>query len=354
MRVLFIAYVDADFVSSGSGVRPTKMLCAFREEGHDVIVLSGNQVHKKRTDRIRNIKNEIARKKPDICYIESPTYPIMLYSDRELIKIIHDMGIPIGYFYRDFYRKFPELFPRRKSLDGRIKDIALDFLQWRTDCVLRYCNIVYVPSEEARRLLNYRDVRPLPPAGENRLIPNRKPNHTAIYVGGITEHYGGKFLLDVFNELHKRQDDYRFILVCRKEEWDQFNNPYGRPEWLEIHHTSGDDGLAPLYRRAAIATTGKSDNVYNEFAVSVKTFEYLSYGLPQVVVKSKAIERIITSEKIGIAIEQDVCSFADAIEGILDNPSCYQEFQNNIKKSLLNRNLWVHRVRQIVSDLHEN
>ena len=105
------------------------MLQAFREEGHELITLTGWQTAADRVEKIRGVLREIRRSKPDLCYIESPTYPIMRHADRKLIRTIHRMGIPIGYFYRDFYRKFPDEFPRRRSLRGRAKEFALDILQ---------------------------------------------------------------------------------------------------------------------------------------------------------------------------------------------------------------------------------
>ena len=41
MIVLYITYVNSDEIFSGSGVRPAKMLNAFKQEGHEVIVLQG-------------------------------------------------------------------------------------------------------------------------------------------------------------------------------------------------------------------------------------------------------------------------------------------------------------------------
>ena len=52
--VLYISYVDENELSSGSGVRPAKMLKAFRDLGYDMIVLSGEQTSKQRVRRILN------------------------------------------------------------------------------------------------------------------------------------------------------------------------------------------------------------------------------------------------------------------------------------------------------------
>lgn len=350
MRILFIAYVDLDKGTSGSSVRPAKMLKAFQDEGHEMIVLSGVQTGKDRIRRIRDVLREIKESKPDLCYIESPTYPIMRHADRKLIKIIHEMGVPIGYFYRDFYRKFPKEFPRRKTISGKIKDVGLDYLQFLTDCCLNNCDIIYVPSDEAAKLLEYKDIRPLPPAGENHLCLRKEFSKSAIYVGGIGKAYNIGLLLDTFEQLNNGTNTYTLILVCRKAEWDAFKHSCKEAAWLKVHHASGKQ-LDALYAKASIAISIKASTPYNDFSISVKTFEYLGYGLPQIVNNGKAITELIEREKIGLSVEPTVETFASAVKLLLNNPRMYASFQNSIQESLLERNLWIHRVRQVVSEL---
>lgn len=184
MRILYINYVDDKKLLSGSSVRPAKILKAFSESGHEVIVLSGNQFNSDRVRKVKNMLKELKHVRLDLCYIESPTYPIVQHSDRTLIKRIHQIGIPMAYFYRDFYRKFPEQFPRKTGIVGHLKDYGLDVLQYLTDRVIKNCDIVYFPSMEATKLFDYKDKRVLPPAGENCLSEKKERAHVGIYVGG--------------------------------------------------------------------------------------------------------------------------------------------------------------------------
>lgn len=350
MRVLYITYIDTDSLSSGSAVRPAKMLKAFQEEGHELIVLSGNQVGENRRTSIRNVLQEVKRKRPDICYIESPTYPIMLHADRKLIKTIHKMGIPIGYFYRDFYRKFP-LQSRKTGILRRVKDWGLDFLQWCTDRVLRYCDIVYLPSEACKELFSYKDMRTLPPAGSDNLFPEHKAfGDTCIYVGGIGGHYDGKLLLDAFQLLAERDPRFHLILVCREKEWDRFEHPCKQAAWLEVHHTSGD-GLTELYRRASVGLVVHKKHAYNRYAIPIKTFEYMSYGLPIVSVDVESLAMFIRQEGVGKVVDASPAAYADGIQQILQDPESYQGYAAAVRQSLFEKNLWVHRVRQVTADL---
>ena len=350
VRVLYISYVDAKASSSGSGVRPAKMLKAFREAGHELIVLSGNQAGKDRVQNVESALQEVRKRKPDLCYIESPTYPIMRHADRKLIQSIHRMGVPIGYFYRDFYRMFPEEFPGRKDFFGRCKDLGLNVLQALTDRCLYNCDIVYVPSAEAAHLLPYHDVRALPPAGENHLPLRKESNRTAIYVGGLRGQYDIGLILDAFSDLNRAEQRYDLIIVCRKAEWERLEHPAKEQQWLHVYHVSGEE-LYSLYDRASIAVSAKSGSRYNDFAVSVKTYEYMGFGLPQVVCEGKAVVPLIENEGIGLAVGRSKEDFAQAVQLLFADRALYDRMQSRIRDSLLNRNLWTHRVETVVNDL---
>ena len=145
MNILYVTYLDmSNHQDSGSGIRPVRMYKALLDEGHSVKLLSGNCGRgdgAARKKAVREIMDWLKDNRPDLCYIESPTYPIMFQCDYDLIRKLHKMEVPIGYFYRDFYRQFPDLYPRRTGYINRLKDLYLDFLQWKTDRILKLANI---------------------------------------------------------------------------------------------------------------------------------------------------------------------------------------------------------------------
>lgn len=355
MLILYITYVDINSGTSGSSVRPQKMYKAFLDEGHEVKLLSGTQQRwnrETRTAAVKEVSRWLDKNRPNLCYIESPAYPIVFSCDITLIRKIHRMGIPIGYFYRDFYWKFPELYPRRKDIAGRVKDVWLDMLQRRTDNVLRYADIVYFPSAECTKYFRYKDMRPLPPAGEDHLSARCPERKTCIYVGGLNGGYGVVMLLEAFERLNAGTNAYKLTLVCREAEWAAFQSPYRDAPWLEVHHTSGE-GLEPLYARAAVSVIPVCPTPYTHFAVNVKLFDYLGHGLPVIVTDARAISAIVRENGIGLVVPYEAEALANALQSIMDNPGKRKEYEKQCIEALRNGNLWVHRVRQIVSDLEE-
>lgn len=355
MLILYITYVDMDSATSGSSVRPQKMYRALLDAGHEVKLLSGAQQRRKRkarTEAVRGIRQWLRENRPDICYIESPSTPITFRCDIALIREISRMGIPIGYFYRDFYWKFPELYPRRTDLTGWLKDRWLDHLQRRTNNVLKCADIVYFPSEECKKYFSYTDMRPLPPAGEDHLSERCPEEKTCIYVGGLDGGYGVGMLLEALERLNAGDGTYRLILVCREKEWEAFQSPYKEAPWLEVHHTSGE-GLKLLYARAAVSVIPVSPTPYTHLAVNVKLFDYLSYGLPVVVTNARAISSIVRENGIGIVVPYDAKAMAEALQSVMDCPEKRKELEEHCAKSLQNGNLWIHRVQQVTRELTE-
>ena len=152
------------------------MYDAFLERGHTVYALHGFEGRgegQQRKAAIKQAMQWVEDNHPDLCYIESSTYPLIHFCDYAFLHYLRRKKIPIGYFYRDFYRKFPELLPKRKGIVNKIKDIYLDFCQWCTDKILEIVDIVYFPSEESTQLFGYKNKKVLPPA---LLFVSRKYN----------------------------------------------------------------------------------------------------------------------------------------------------------------------------------
>lgn len=354
--VLYITYNNLGDHSSGSGVRPYEMYKAFLERGYEVKVLSGfcgRGEGRQRRNLVRGIRQWLTKHRPDFCYIESSTYPIMNYCDYSLIRLLHKMKIPVGYFYRDFYRKFPKIFPKRRDLIGALKEYYLDFLQWRTDRILFYVKQVYFPSEVCQSMFSYKNMKALPPAGDVRFLPQHELYKTCIYVGGVSESYGIDLLIKAFcwlNMNRDRQSMYRLILVCREQEYISNKGLIGTHPWLEVHHVSGEL-LIPLYQMSDVGLLTLRHNAYNELAVGTKLFQYLSYGLPVISTDVASMKAIIDENDFGVTATDDPYKFAEAIRKLLDNHENLKYYRKKIEENLPQKHLWIHRVDKIAEDL---
>lgn len=351
MNILFINYIDDSKLESGSSVRPVRMLDSFIESGNNIVVLSGNQNDKYRKLKARKIKELISSNGVDICYIESPTSPIINHYDRALLYELKKHHIPTGYFYRDFYRKFPEQFPRRNGIVGRMKEFVLDILQFLTDRAIKNCDVVYFPSIEATELFEYKYMSALPPACQYKFQEKKKLNKVGIYVGGISAPYNITPLLEAYSKLNQDDSEYKLIIVCREKEWRKFESMYKNAHWLQVYHASGEQ-LVPLYNEASVSfVMPDSTFLYNNFAVSVKTFEYASYGLPVIGVDCKALKSIIEENSFGFSGPDTADFFERSIKQVLSDETNYNQIRTKMLESILSKNLWKHRVNKVISDL---
>ena len=357
-RLLYIVHGNIGQATSGSGVRPTAMYRAFLERGWEVHLLSGycgRGEGKQRKAEVRKAVAWMRENRPAFCYIESSTYPIMYHCDYALIRLLRREGIPTAYFYRDFYRWFPKLFPRCQSLVNSLKEAYLDILQWWTDRVLQNVDIVYFPDKSTARYFPYRHMKALPPAGQlttvspDSAFPPDGPA-TAIYVGAVSAIYGSPMLMEAFSILNKDGVRYPLILVCREGEFEKAFPNYSIPAWLEIHHASGKE-LEAFYARASLGLLTLQPNEYTQMAVGTKLFQYISYGLPVLSTDTAAMKSLIEENAFGRTAPYDVQAFAAAAKALLDDAEALRRFRQSALKSLTEKHLWVHRVDQIAADL---
>ncbi len=356
MTILYITYIDFGNFTSGSMVRPQKMYNAFLQAGHNIKLLNGRQNigNKNRKKNVAEINKWLDKNKPDLCYIESSTYPILNWFDRKLIKRIYKMGINIGFFLRDAFYKFPnEIYDKERNPIKRIKKLILRLMYIKDERLLKkYVNIVYFPTISLSSYFDFKCVKTLPPAGENLLQEHNFENKVCIYVGGISKLYGGNLLLKSFKLLNKVDNKYRLILVCRESELRNIDKELlENSPWLEVHHVSGERELAPLYKRSGIALIPRIPGEYSNLCLSVKLFEYMSYGLPIVAMYAEEMANFINKYNIGIITENNANCFSQAILSIFKDKNAYENLRKNVKKALLENNLWQHRVEQIIEDL---
>ena len=358
MKILYVTYIDMDKSFSGSTVRPKKLLDAFLASGYNVELLSGaftKNDHNKRRREVEAVIQRIeAGEKFDLCYIESISGLLYKFYNKYEYKLWHALkkvGIPTGIFYRDIYWKFPKLFPAG-SRKGRLQ-YFLCRLELNKICKLM--DVVFVPSKEMAEYMP-KGVRyiALPSGCENYELQTVKNEIPAfIYVGGTSYNYGTDIMLEAFESINKRKKIV-LNLICRKDETkliDEFlKTRGGKPEWLNIIHASGKE-LQKYYFQSDYAVYPLRRNVYYDFAVAVKLFEYISFEKPILCTDCKVISKIVSQNGLGKVKNCDVKSFADGISEMVEEGA--EKYHKNII-TFKNNNTWGKRVDLIVDSLLRN
>ncbi len=343
MKVIFIAYTDFRIVNSGSSVRPYKIYTAFKEKGYKVLLINGEV--KERRSKFLEYKRRNMFRDVDYCYIEPSTYPTHPL-DYLMLAYIKKLNIPIGIFYRDMYYKFPEFF--KKSGFKKYELLFRYYLDWRL--FKRISKVIFFPSNTMAGYFNFHNKVALPPAGEVKKLRSIKLNNNVIYVGGISERYGTPVLLEALKIVNNCYKRIGLNLVCREYE-DKIFAKYKNEAWLNIINASGTQ-LEKIYAESDIAIIPRKRNEYFDFSVPVKLFEYMSYNLPIISTKCFETATFIKQNNIGIVVNDDAKSIAQAIIDVYENPYRIRELKDNIQNCLVSENLWVHRIDKIEQCLY--
>lgn len=342
-NILYITFVDFNEQKSGSSVRPKKIYDAFLEEGYNISLLTGLQNRKtERWKKCFSYYKNIKKGNYDFCYVEPPAGPIFNLCDHLILLYISKIKkIPIGLFYRDAYWKFADWY----NVSGIKRFVINSMHKFDWMIIKNTCKKVFFPTKTMGDLFDFPDKEPLPPGCE--LISVKKETSKDIeivYVGGVSEQYGGKLLLETLDKVNKERK-MNLHLVCRKEELSQIEQ-YINKSWLKIYHASGEE-LKEIYSKGNLAIIPRKIDFYMDFAMPVKLFEYISYELPIVATKCKEVANFIEINKIGVIAEDNVESLYDTLVNI--DVKTIEEYTKNIKITKIN-NTWTKRVQQI-SDL---
>jgi glycosyltransferase involved in cell wall biosynthesis len=336
---------------SGSRVRPYQMYKAFLELGYKVKLIAGLRPARKKQilDLIHcGNTNDIA-----FCYSEPSTLPVHPVWDYLLYFFLAKSRIPTGIFYRDAYWKLTTWYSY-KGLKTRFP-----WLRYRLDLLVFswVATVIFFPSQTMADFFSLAPPKiPLPPggqtmAGECYLRPVDEIK-TVVYVGGISQQYGLEILLQAL-ELANKKVALDLELVCRQDEFMRQRSILAKhdgAEWLHVYHFTGKD-LEQIYRRSAIAVIPRLKNLYNDLAMPVKLFEYLSYGLPIVATNCTEMANFISRNGIGLIAEDNAHSLAGRILQLVEDKSLYDQLRRNTRLTLENGNRWTDRARFVAEQL---
>lgn len=348
--------------TSGSQIRPRYMLNAFRQLGYQVEVVAGYARERQRA--ISHIKNLI-RMGCNVAFIysESSTMPTLLtephhlpiypFLDFGFFKWAKQLDIPIGLFYRDVFWRF-SLY--RKRVPWIKRAIAIPFYHYDWLQYTRFVDHLFLPSLLMKRALpgNWPDdrVSALPPGCEIHDSPCVKPEVVSLekvrllYVGGVTPPlYDLRDMVSVVRTLSQTE----LTIICRVDEWRQAKDYYGSGDSrIKIVHASGED-LKNYYYCADLFIFVRAPYPYLDFAMPVKMFEALGFGLPIITNSGTAAARFIEEEDVGWVV-----SSANELRALLAfltvNPNLIAEKRERTRV-VRKRHTWLARASQVVSIL---
>ena len=359
--MLYISFVDLDSnATTGSHLRPQQMYRAFEEIGCKIKVLDGeNNKIKERRRKVNKTILWLLKNKPRFCYIEPPSGPFFCIEDILLLLELRFFKVPTGIFYRDVYWKYPNMMFGDSFFDT-IKRQVIIFMQ-KIDLFFmkRCCTHFFFPSDSMGEMFGgIKHKSSLPPGCELKNVKSdigfisEDKELTYIYVGGASERYGVDLIIESFKELNKNINISNLILICPENQWiknysdhiNQFDYP-----WLSVIHANGPE-LDKYYKQADISIIPLLKTEYNDFAVAIKNFEYVSYLKPILSTNCNETKNIILNGNIGWVTNDNYLDFSKTLLYINSHREEIIKFKNNCEK-FRNENTWEKRAETVINVL---
>lgn len=371
MRIVFHLPLDLEYSKSRSGVsgsylRPQKMFQAFQELGYVVDVVWGRASERKA--KINEIKQNVSRGiQYDFIYSESSTMPTLLTEPNHIpISPTIDFGffswakkngIPICLFYRDIHWRFEHY---KKQVSWLKTYIATVFYYIDLFFYHRLVDYLFLPSlkmlDEIPGVWRKECIYALPPGG------CKSTQYTTtfmqlplklIYVGGVLPPLYD--LSAVFQGLKGfTSKEIQLTLCCREQEWQKCKEKYELPDNNTIHviHEHGDS-LKQRYLESNVALLLYGHCSYREFAMPIKMFEAISYGLPIIANKNTAVGDFVENEGIGWVIEGNFESFRSLLKFLIEHPEQIKQKYQIVKERAV-FHTWLERAKTVAEIVRRN
>lgn len=346
--------VGAYHSKSASGIRPQRMLAAFRDAGFDVFLVTGGV--KERKAAIAEAKRQIrAGEVFDFVYSESTTkphiftgryrYPLNPFFDYAFFRFCRKNNVPVSLFYRDVYWRFKEF---REDL-GIVKAAILrPFYIWDLLAYLRALDVLYVPSsgygEHIPSILRP-PIALLPPGSEVVGDVEAIPAESLLYIGGLGTHY----TMHAAFQAVARDPNLSLTVCTREPEWDLVKESYATAPNIGVVHESGEQ-LDALYEAAKYCLIFVETTNYRNFAVPFKLYEYIGRGKPIIASAGTHAGTIVEELGVGWAIPYDADALSSLLARLRTEP---EEYVATLKRIELIRqeNTWAKRAEQVATDM---
>ena len=141
-------------------------------------------------------------------------------------------------------------------------------------------------------------------------------------------------------------------ICCREAEWNANQDTLGKyNECKNIHivHDNGKD-LEKYYLEADICSLMFKPDIYIEFAMPYKAFEYLSWLKPILATKDTAIGDFVEKNDIGWSITYNFKEIQTKINFLIQNPKDIEKKKCKCLKTKKD-NMWTTRVKKVSLDL---
>jgi glycosyltransferase involved in cell wall biosynthesis len=267
--------------------------------------------------------------------------------DLLFLALAHAAGVPILIFIPDAYQLFPTIFPRTG-----LKERLLDW-GWRRSIAsyLRLADMLLFPSQGLGTCFDTQQcTEVLPPAG----LPNQECSPlsweppTILYVGGASRRYGSDLLLDAMEQVVTRHPAARCRFITGDVAVDVLAAHRARhTPWLTVEQRTFDE-LPAVMSSATLTVIPLRVNAYNDLAMPVKLFDYMSFGRPVVATACRDTAALVNELEAGLTVDDTADGLAQGITRLLEDPGLATRLGQNGYQAIQSAHAWPHRAARLL------
>lgn len=188
-------------------------------------------------------------------------------------------------------------------------------------------------------------------------VKNQLKETNIIYIGSISENYGGESILSLARFMNLVESKLRIIL------FDKFDDSYKKKFITLVQEESLPIDLLPRFNRhelheimkkGIVGLSFSKNTISNNLGYPTKLFEYMSFGIPVVASDTLRHQQILNISKSGVLVDdenpQEVYS---SILNLIEDTYRREELIKNGYEALENEFNWVHEEKKLFSAYYQ-
>jgi glycosyltransferase involved in cell wall biosynthesis len=187
-----------------------------------------------------------------------------------------------------------------------------------------------------------------PPAGlpNREYIPPAWELPTIVYMGGASFRYGSDLLLAAMEQVVACYPTARCCFITHQPDYIA-HHPARHASWLTVESRTFAE-LPEIMRSATLMVSPLRINSYNNLAVPVKLFDYMSFGRPIIATVCRDTAALIGQLEAGLVVEDTVESLSQGIIRLLKDHNLATRLGQNGYQAIQQAHSWPHRAEQLL------
>ena len=265
--------------------------------------------------------------------------------DIGMLYYLKKQKIPLGIFIRDLYPLF-DLSPRRTLKEEVLYRawFASQYFYQKTATVLFY------PTPPFTTFFDFPHQALLPPGARKSWLPEEESKPTQrniiLYSGAMGKECGERTLFKAMEEVVKKHPETQLLVISNAD----CPSPWNESKWL-IHIKGSLESALPYLPQIVCGVIPRPLSDYNHIAMPIKTFDYLSLGLPLLVTKCHELQSLVESDALGLCCDDNVSDMVKHLFIMLEDQERQSTGRAAVRQAVLTKHSWQCRAEYVLREL---